>query len=417
MHIINFKTMKKIFTLSFAAFFGAAAIGQQAVTPKANEFGLAKETNKKLYLVDGKVSEQITPRPANKDFTETYYIDYYDVERNGYAFGDILQAPQFYWTFQDSAFINTGVTFSHLFDFNNFEFYGFDSLEEAGANRIVLDSIHFNFGHKNHSGTPNILAISVKTIPNAGPKYNGSVIWSDTSTGTDFTPGMDINQLPVFSVPCGAELPTVNKGVYVEIHFDGPVNDTASFIANYYNCGSNCASIGRDGGMESFTYREFGLNEGFTHFLHDYQNQRFGELPGTYRTNLNVFYDCNSNGSYDRTACEAYAMQNMALGISISVDFIGGLEERQLKTAKIGQNYPNPFSGITTIDYTVEEPTNINLEVFDITGKSVLTVNEGLRSVGSYKLNIDGSDMKNGIYYYTFRTDSGAVTKKMIIQN
>ncbi len=62
-------------------------------------------------------------------------------------------------------------------------------------------------------------------------------------------------------------------------------------------------------------------------------------------------------------------------------------------------------------------PANTTVEVFDITGKSVLNVNEGVKNTGTHNVTLNGSNMNNGIYYYTFKTDAGQVTKKMVVKH
>lgn len=94
-----------------------------------------------------------------------------------------------------------------------------------------------------------------------------------------------------------------------------------------------------------------------------------------------------------------------------------GVEDVKNNGFAVNQNTPNPFSGVTSINYSLETPTNVNLVVYDITGKSVATINEGFKNTGSYKLELNGSSLQNGVYYYSFRTDYGQVTKKMMIQH
>ncbi len=93
-----------------------------------------------------------------------------------------------------------------------------------------------------------------------------------------------------------------------------------------------------------------------------------------------------------------------------------GLEDAEELGFNVKQNYPNPFDNTTMIEYSLETPSMVNIEVFDITGKSIMNLNEGFKNVGNYRVELNGSDLKNGVYYYSFRTERGQVTKKMMIQ-
>jgi len=38
------------------------------------------------------------------------------------------------------------------------------------------------------------------------------------------------------------------------------------------------------------------------------------------------------------------------------------------------QNYPNPFAGETTLQFTTEKPGHVRLDVFDVLGRRIKTV-------------------------------------------
>lgn len=129
--------------------------------------------------------------------------------------------------------------------------------------------------------------------------------------------------------------------------------------------------------------------------------QRYGDLSG-WET---VFLPGQAFNSY----------LNVGVQFKLNATNVGINETADLGFA-VRQNYPNPFSNQTVIEYALNTPANVNLEIFDITGKSVAVVNEGFKNVGNHKVEIDGSNLKNGVYYYTFRTEAGQTTKKMLIQ-
>ena len=99
----------------------------------------------------------------------------------------------------------------------------------------------------------------------------------------------------------------------------------------------------------------------------------------------------------------------------VVAEFVG-VEEKEMYGFTVSQNSPNPFSNTSIINYELTEAANVVVEIFDITGKSVMVINEGRKNSGAYQVAIDGSSLNEGVYYYNFRTEAGQVTKKMMIQ-
>lgn len=84
-------------------------------------------------------------------------------------------------------------------------------------------------------------------------------------------------------------------------------------------------------------------------------------------------------------------------------------------TFGLNQNYPNPFNPATTIEYSIPEVTYVSLKVYDITGKQVAVLAEGLKSAGEYKETFNADNLSSGIYFYELRTGENIATKKMML--
>lgn len=83
---------------------------------------------------------------------------------------------------------------------------------------------------------------------------------------------------------------------------------------------------------------------------------------------------------------------------------------------KLHQNYPNPFNPLTTITYEVPVAGHVKLSVFDVLGREVALVTDGMVSAGTHHARVDGSSLTTGVYYYRLSTNAGSFTKKLIIQ-
>jgi fibronectin type 3 domain-containing protein len=79
------------------------------------------------------------------------------------------------------------------------------------------------------------------------------------------------------------------------------------------------------------------------------------------------------------------------------------------------QNRPNPFNGITTIEYSLSTSGRVMLEVFDITGNVVEVLENRNAASGSHEVIWNGASFSKGVYFcrLTVTTDSGTETKVM----
>jgi len=101
-----------------------------------------------------------------------------------------------------------------------------------------------------------------------------------------------------------------------------------------------------------------------------------------------------------------------------------GLES---KLPELKQNYPNPCTGITNIDYILLDSTRVRLIVYDNRGKEVETLVDEIQAPGRYNYELDVSKhesgtspypllnpWKNEVFFYRLVTDDFINSKKII---
>ncbi len=79
------------------------------------------------------------------------------------------------------------------------------------------------------------------------------------------------------------------------------------------------------------------------------------------------------------------------------------------------QNYPNPFNPVTTIEYSVPEPGNVQINVYDLLGKNVGRIINDYHDAGHYTVAFHGGDLPSGVYIYRLRSGTLNLSKKMMI--
>jgi hypothetical protein len=62
----------------------------------------------------------------------------------------------------------------------------------------------------------------------------------------------------------------------------------------------------------------------------------------------------------------------------------------------LSQNYPNPFSGTTSIKFCVAYRTRVKLDVTDVEGKVIRILLDEEKDAGTYEIECDASTLRAG---------------------
>jgi len=87
---------------------------------------------------------------------------------------------------------------------------------------------------------------------------------------------------------------------------------------------------------------------------------------------------------------------------------------------ELQNNYPNPFTNITEIRFSIVYPQRVKLSVESLTGEKVKTLIDQVMFAGNYTTTWDGKDqtgvqLPGGIYIISLRTESGLKVKKIVL--
>ncbi|QJW89668.1 S8 family serine peptidase [Spirosoma taeanense] len=78
--------------------------------------------------------------------------------------------------------------------------------------------------------------------------------------------------------------------------------------------------------------------------------------------------------------------------------------------------YPNPFSGSTTISYSLPQDEFVRVEVQDITGRKVKTLVNEQKSAGKHEVQFDGSALPSGTYLFNVTTGTTITSKRLVVK-
>ena len=163
-------------------------------------------------------------------------------------------------------------------------------------------------------------------------------------------------------------------------------------LTNRFNDGEY---LGVKGDMYTYFVTETGLSDG------NYSVTVMDKLGIIYRSSM--WYDEHLNGALINNVKYGY-VTNVKEQKKIKYDFI------------LNQNYPNPFNPNTVIEFTLHEPSKVNVKVYDILGNLITTLLDDYRNIGMHRLEFKGENLSSGIYFYTININGKTETKSMILQ-
>jgi glucose/arabinose dehydrogenase len=98
----------------------------------------------------------------------------------------------------------------------------------------------------------------------------------------------------------------------------------------------------------------------------------------------------------------------------------GGNGNRTLPTSILLRNYPNPFNARTVIPYRLAEASDVELTIYDLTGRKIRTLVKGYQYPGDYRTTWDGRDhaereIASGVYLYRLVTGTYEKTHRLVL--
>ena len=97
--------------------------------------------------------------------------------------------------------------------------------------------------------------------------------------------------------------------------------------------------------------------------------------------------------------------------IVVGVDDLSGTPTEY----SLHQNYPNPFNPETTIEFVIPKSSFVNLSIYDVLGRKVVTLINRELNAGNYSIPFKASTLASGVYFYRLETGNFSEIKKMML--
>jgi hypothetical protein len=84
------------------------------------------------------------------------------------------------------------------------------------------------------------------------------------------------------------------------------------------------------------------------------------------------------------------------------------------------QNYPNPFNSSTTISYQIAAPAKVNLEIYNLSGQRMRSIENTKQQAGFHSIVWNGRDdsgnlVCTGIYFYQLKINQNICCSKKLL--
>ncbi len=94
---------------------------------------------------------------------------------------------------------------------------------------------------------------------------------------------------------------------------------------------------------------------------------------------------------------------------------VRGSNQKMSSVYMLAQNYPNPFNPTTVIRYELPNSSHVILKVYDVLGREVATLVDGLQSAGAHEVDFNAARFAGGVYFYRLTTLAFTEVRKMIL--
>ena len=195
-----------------------------------------------------------------------------------------------------------------------------------------------------------------------------------------------------------------NDNLFVYIHSDTPI---AGIELTVNVSEALQVSLESAGKVEEKANYTAGVLKYLAYTLHQY--------PITENTAV-ILIENNGNITIDDMSIALAAMDGDK--IEISKPNANGIYEKENMQFTINSVYPNPFNPVTEVNFELPADGYMKLVVFDINGREVDVIEEGMKSSGYYSSQWHAGSLPSGVYYiqlqaegYTSQVQKAVLTK------
>jgi hypothetical protein len=99
----------------------------------------------------------------------------------------------------------------------------------------------------------------------------------------------------------------------------------------------------------------------------------------------------------------------------INPGFQVGIDQKNNELASVTV-YPNPVKDIAKVSVNLKQSANVSVELTNLVGQQVMSLNKGNMNAGTQQFSIDASSLTAGVYFITVKVNGQKYTQKLIVE-
>jgi hypothetical protein len=270
----------------------------------------------------------------------------------------------------------------------------FDETQPGSKRFIHIDSVFVPITHENNSGQENSVILQIsRQSATGGFSQSAPILWKDTAkTTTSLSPSgnwLGANALVTLSYAPNLDMP-VNTFPGISLKYLAPKSDSLGFLG-------------------AFTPNPDGPAAGNAIPLRSKFPYSFVRWPGRFDNAIfspagnGVYYvDSQGKAQIDATSGDTvfFFIQNLEIWILGTVREVQGIEENGVNGVRLGNIFPNPMNETAGLYVSLEQPSQVSVEIYDLAGKLVSAQPQGRLMNGENKITIESAALAPGAYMY-----------------
>lgn len=220
----------------------------------------------------------------------------------------------------------------------------------------------------------------------------------------------------------------LNGTYYVCLTISDTVSSCSSTYCNYVvvgnPAGNNCSAsfylVQDSTNMYNYTAYSYASNGGQYTYFWDFGDGSTStqQYPTHVYAGTGPYVLCltvTDNVGCTATQCDSlYAGRSSnAITLNVVQGSSTGIAENELISGL--QNYPNPFSTSTNINYSLSTNASIELSILDLLGNKVMILENNSKAAGTHTIELNAENLAEGMYLLQLKANGSISTRKMII--
>jgi PKD repeat protein len=359
--------------------------------------------------------------PFNPGWPMDFWLYYYDGTTSGsptpgmnsfyHPWENPLTDSSFFWG-ATSRFTPPGTA-------DNWLMFGPLTIPSSGATLIWYDKTQMNKdGYE--------IRVTTSTVPGM---YQSQSDFSDPaiySESDDPMPSATYSQDTLWEYK-SVVIPASYNGQLVSIAFRHTATDMDMLFLDEFTlieggtvCDANFTMVQDTSNLYNFTVYNNSSTGSTYSYLWDFGDSTTSTLQypthtysgsGPYQLCLTV---TDTSGCSD-TQCDSLSAGHSSTGINVVVVAPLPTVISEMASSNSLNVYPNPFSSLTTVNYSITKNEIVEISVFNLLGDAVSTIEKGSKQAGNHQVSWNAESLAKGMYMLQLKTAEQVSVKKIII--